>query len=190
MDIELPTIESIKRFVEMKRGVAIVPRMCVEREIARGDLREVALEANAHAAAVISRRTGRIVRFRRPRRSWWTILRGKPEGARSGASGTARLTDRFVTFDRPSHAFAANSSSAALIRDKVLAYFFSVSAHANPEMLRRVEETTGNHARLVLLHQKLAKGVGVARRELRKCDRARLGPNCEQVLSRIEEGFQ
>ena len=30
MDIEMPTIESIKLFVEMKRGVAIVPRMCVE----------------------------------------------------------------------------------------------------------------------------------------------------------------
>jgi DNA-binding transcriptional LysR family regulator len=41
MDIELPTIESIKRFVEMKKGVAIVPRMCVEREIARGDLCEL-----------------------------------------------------------------------------------------------------------------------------------------------------
>lgn len=43
MDIELPTIESIKRFVEMKKGVAIVPRMCVEQEIARGHLREVHL---------------------------------------------------------------------------------------------------------------------------------------------------
>jgi DNA-binding transcriptional LysR family regulator len=43
MDIELPTIESIKRFVEMKNGVAIVPRMCVEREIARGDLQELRL---------------------------------------------------------------------------------------------------------------------------------------------------
>jgi DNA-binding transcriptional LysR family regulator len=41
MDIELPTIESIKLFVQMKKGVAIVPRMCVEREIARGDLREL-----------------------------------------------------------------------------------------------------------------------------------------------------
>lgn len=41
MEIELPTIESIKRFVEMKKGVAIVPRMCVEEEIARGDLREL-----------------------------------------------------------------------------------------------------------------------------------------------------
>lgn len=43
MEIELPTIESIKRFVEMKNGVAIVPRMCVEREIARGDLQELRL---------------------------------------------------------------------------------------------------------------------------------------------------
>jgi DNA-binding transcriptional LysR family regulator len=41
MDLELPTIESIKRFVEMKRGIAIVPRMCVEGEVARGDLREL-----------------------------------------------------------------------------------------------------------------------------------------------------
>ena len=41
MDIEMPTIESIKMFVEMKKGVAIVPRMCVEREIASGDLREL-----------------------------------------------------------------------------------------------------------------------------------------------------
>src|SRR5208282_1535805 len=44
MDIELPTIESIKRFVEMKKGVAIVPRMCVEGEIARGDLKELRLK--------------------------------------------------------------------------------------------------------------------------------------------------
>ncbi len=41
MGVELPTIESIKLFVEMKQGVAIVPRMCVEREVANGDLREL-----------------------------------------------------------------------------------------------------------------------------------------------------
>ncbi|MGA3295694.1 MAG: LysR family transcriptional regulator [Candidatus Acidiferrales bacterium] len=41
MDIEMPTLESIKMFVEMKEGVAIVPRMCVEREVARGSLREL-----------------------------------------------------------------------------------------------------------------------------------------------------
>jgi DNA-binding transcriptional LysR family regulator len=39
MDVELPTIESIKLFVERKKGVAIVPRMCAERELAAGDLR-------------------------------------------------------------------------------------------------------------------------------------------------------
>ena len=41
MDVELPTVESIKLFVKMKQGVAIVPRMCVEREVAGGELREL-----------------------------------------------------------------------------------------------------------------------------------------------------
>jgi DNA-binding transcriptional LysR family regulator len=41
MQIELPTIESIKRFVQMGMGVAIVPRMCVRWEVERGDLAEV-----------------------------------------------------------------------------------------------------------------------------------------------------
>jgi DNA-binding transcriptional LysR family regulator len=41
MDIEMPTIESIKLFVEMKMGVAIVPRMCVNSEIERGILKEL-----------------------------------------------------------------------------------------------------------------------------------------------------
>ncbi len=41
MHVELPTIESIKRFVQMGMGVAIVPRMCVEWEAARGLLVEV-----------------------------------------------------------------------------------------------------------------------------------------------------
>jgi DNA-binding transcriptional LysR family regulator len=44
MDVELPTIESIKRFVELKKGVAIVPRMCVQEEVSRGDLREVTVK--------------------------------------------------------------------------------------------------------------------------------------------------
>lgn len=44
MDVELPTIESIKRFVELKKGVAIVPRMCVQEEVSRGDLREVSVK--------------------------------------------------------------------------------------------------------------------------------------------------
>jgi DNA-binding transcriptional LysR family regulator len=44
IDLELPTIESIKLMVEMKKGVAIVPHMCVEREVARGTLRELRIK--------------------------------------------------------------------------------------------------------------------------------------------------
>ena len=44
MQIELPTIESIKRFVQMGMGVAIVPRMCVRWEVERGDLAEVKIK--------------------------------------------------------------------------------------------------------------------------------------------------
>jgi len=41
--IEMPTIESIKRFVQMGMGVAIVPRMCVTWEIEHGWLKELKL---------------------------------------------------------------------------------------------------------------------------------------------------
>jgi DNA-binding transcriptional LysR family regulator len=43
MTVELPTIESIKRFVQMGVGVAIVPRMCVRWEIEQKLLVEVHL---------------------------------------------------------------------------------------------------------------------------------------------------
>lgn len=38
MDVELPTIEAIKKFVASGNGVALLPRMCVEAEVARGEL--------------------------------------------------------------------------------------------------------------------------------------------------------
>ena len=41
MPMEMPTIESIKRFVQMGMGVAIVPRMCVNWEIEHGTLKEL-----------------------------------------------------------------------------------------------------------------------------------------------------
>jgi DNA-binding transcriptional LysR family regulator len=41
MEVEMPTIEGIKRFVERGMGVAIVPRMCVRREVECGQLAEV-----------------------------------------------------------------------------------------------------------------------------------------------------
>jgi DNA-binding transcriptional LysR family regulator len=38
MDIELPTLQAIKRFVVMGNGVALVPEISVEAELARGEL--------------------------------------------------------------------------------------------------------------------------------------------------------
>ena len=38
MDAELPTIEAIKKFVTMENGVALVPAICVEGELERGEL--------------------------------------------------------------------------------------------------------------------------------------------------------
>ena len=38
MDVELPTIDAIKKFVAAGNGVALLPSICVENEIARGEL--------------------------------------------------------------------------------------------------------------------------------------------------------
>ncbi len=38
MDVEMPTIEAIKKFVGMGNGVALIPAITVERELARGEL--------------------------------------------------------------------------------------------------------------------------------------------------------
>jgi DNA-binding transcriptional LysR family regulator len=38
MDIELPTLQAIKRFVVMGNGVALVPEISVENELTHGEL--------------------------------------------------------------------------------------------------------------------------------------------------------
>jgi len=60
MDVELPTIESIKQFVAMGNGVALVPELCVAQEISRGELvkivvRELRLERKLR---IVYRRNG------------------------------------------------------------------------------------------------------------------------------------
>ncbi len=44
MDVELPTLSSIKDFVRMGNGVALVPRMSVEGELERGELVAVSVK--------------------------------------------------------------------------------------------------------------------------------------------------
>jgi DNA-binding transcriptional LysR family regulator len=40
-DVEMPTVETIRKLVQQNEGVAFLPRMCVEEELAVGALREV-----------------------------------------------------------------------------------------------------------------------------------------------------
>jgi len=44
MDVEMPTVESIRRMVQMREGAAFLPHMCVAQEIAQGTLCEVRVE--------------------------------------------------------------------------------------------------------------------------------------------------
>jgi DNA-binding transcriptional LysR family regulator len=62
MPIEMPTIESIKRFVQMGSGVAIVPRMCVQWEIEHGWMKEVRIRQMSMPRHVylVSRRGARL----------------------------------------------------------------------------------------------------------------------------------
>jgi DNA-binding transcriptional LysR family regulator len=41
MDVEMPTVESIRRMVQRNQGVAFLPRLCVEQEVEQGILCEV-----------------------------------------------------------------------------------------------------------------------------------------------------
>jgi DNA-binding transcriptional LysR family regulator len=41
MDVEMPTVETIRRMVQRNEGVAFLPRMCVEQELRQRTLREV-----------------------------------------------------------------------------------------------------------------------------------------------------
>lgn len=41
MDVEMPTVETIRKMVQRNEGVAFLPRMCVEQEIEGGTLNEI-----------------------------------------------------------------------------------------------------------------------------------------------------
>ena len=44
MDMEMPTVETIRKLVQRNEGVAFLPRMCVEQEVEQGTLCEVKVE--------------------------------------------------------------------------------------------------------------------------------------------------
>ena len=41
MDIEMPTVESIRRMVQAGMGVAFLPRVCVDQDLRQGILKEI-----------------------------------------------------------------------------------------------------------------------------------------------------
>jgi DNA-binding transcriptional LysR family regulator len=92
MDVEMPTIESIKRFVERGMGVAIVPRMCVRREVERGQLAEVKIRE-------MRLRRDLFLIFRRDRplsqatRAFIRLLRPKQAGGRISEMVPGRNSD-------------------------------------------------------------------------------------------------
>jgi DNA-binding transcriptional LysR family regulator len=57
--IEIATIETVKRFVAMNLGLAFVPRMCVQEEIARGELVVIPVEGFSYKRSLwlLRRRT-------------------------------------------------------------------------------------------------------------------------------------
>jgi DNA-binding transcriptional LysR family regulator len=67
-------------FVEMKQGVAIVPRMCVEREVASGDLRGLRIRQMR-----VMRKLYLVYRRDRPlsaaAQEMLEVIRQKPRGA-------------------------------------------------------------------------------------------------------------
>ena len=44
MDVEMPTVETIRLMVQRNEGVAFLPRLCVEQDLAKGLLKEIAVE--------------------------------------------------------------------------------------------------------------------------------------------------
>jgi DNA-binding transcriptional LysR family regulator len=48
MDLEMPTVESIRKMVQRNEGVAFLPRMCVDQEVRQGTLREIRVKELAH----------------------------------------------------------------------------------------------------------------------------------------------
>jgi len=44
MDVEMPTVETIRKMVARNEGVAFLPKMCVENDFEQGTLKEVRVE--------------------------------------------------------------------------------------------------------------------------------------------------
>ncbi|HEU4390879.1 MAG TPA: LysR family transcriptional regulator [Blastocatellia bacterium] len=88
--IEIATIETIKRFVAMKLGLAFVPLMCVQEETARGELAVIPVEGFRHERQlwVVRRRTDA---HSHAAEAFMTVISAlSTEFGKSGSNQTAR----------------------------------------------------------------------------------------------------
>ena len=74
MDIELPTLQAIKRFVAMGNGVALLPEISVENELARGELVRIAVrELRLHRKLrLVYRKSASLSHAARAWENWWS----------------------------------------------------------------------------------------------------------------------
>lgn len=79
MDVEMPTVETIRKLVQRNEGVAFLPRMCVDQEIRQGTLcevkvKELKVERKIHLVYPVKRSLSRAAR------AFLELL--KPEGGK------------------------------------------------------------------------------------------------------------
>jgi DNA-binding transcriptional LysR family regulator len=85
MDIELPTVESIKKFVQMQQAVALVPRMCIEEELAKKAVVEVEIpELRVERMLRVVYRRGDPLSH--AARAFLRVITGETEKARAAAA--------------------------------------------------------------------------------------------------------
>jgi DNA-binding transcriptional LysR family regulator len=89
--IEIATIETIKRFVSMRLGLAFVPLMCVQEEVARGELAVIPVDGFRHERQlwVVRRRTDA---HSHAADAFMTVINSlSPEMLRAGTQGDKKL---------------------------------------------------------------------------------------------------
>jgi DNA-binding transcriptional LysR family regulator len=84
MDVEMPTVETIRRLVQANEGVAFLPRMCVEPEIQRRELCEVQVKELKMARQIRLAYPGRRG-LSHAARAFLDLVKGSPDKARKEA---------------------------------------------------------------------------------------------------------
>ena len=153
-----------------------MPRMCVEGELARGDLREL-----------------RIKQMRFKRKLYLAQRQRSPahgRGARPGGHYSSAERSPGESEERPR---ATPACRGQLIQRRAdarqpFAHVLRLSANSNAKC--SASQSCPGTTLVSYSAQQLAESVGVAAVELRKCDRSRFRPDRQQVPAALEKFLQ